>query len=196
MQPKQPPVAADPPAEVAEGQRGLISRLFRENNQALLNYLLTQLRNEQEAREVAQEAYVKLLQLDKPEAISFLRTYLFKIAGNLAIDRLRRDGRKARIERSDAAAEWTTGPTVERAVLASQEAALLRQVIAELEPRYQRAFIQHKFGDRSIADIATDLGITSRMTRTYVARAVLYCRLRLDGYKPAEAMTAAREAIP
>lgn len=179
-----------------EAQHSLISRLFRENNQALLNFLLTHLHNEHEASEVAQEAYVKLLQLDKPQAISFLRTYLFRIAANLAIDRLRRGNRKSRIERFQAVQEWTTGPAVEREVLAAQEVALLRQAIAELEPKYQRAFIQHKFRDRPIADIAAELHVTPRMIRTYIARAVLYCRLRLDGHHAEQAAKAAREAIP
>src|ERR1700730_6176044 len=88
-------------------QTDLISKLFRDNNRALVNFLLTHLSNEQEAREVAQEAYVKLLQLDRPEAISFLRTYLFRIAANLAIDRVRRSVRKDRIERSDVFEEWS-----------------------------------------------------------------------------------------
>lgn len=179
-----------------ERRRSLISRLFRENNQALLHFLLTQLANEHEAREVAQEAYVKLLQLDRPEAISFLRTYLFRVAANLAVDRLRRGVRKARIERSDALEEWTSGPAVEREVLAAQELALVRRSLAELEPKYRRSFVLHKLGDRSVAEIATELNVTPRMTRTYIARAVLYCRLRLDGHSAQEAMTAVKEAIP
>jgi RNA polymerase sigma factor (sigma-70 family) len=180
----------------ASEQRRLISRLFQDNNRALLNFLLTQLPNEQEAREVAQEAYVRLLQLDRPEAISFLRTYLFRIAANLAIDRLRRGVRKARIERSDSFEEWTTGPAVEREVLAAQEVGLLRQAIAELEPKYRQALIQHKFRDRPVADIAAELGVSPRMARSYIACAVLYCRLRLDGHSAPAAAAAAKELLP
>src|SRR6266853_5963145 len=89
------------------GRSALVLDLFRENNRALVSFLLTHLSNEQEAREVAQEAYVKLLQLDQPEAISFLRTYLFRTAANLAIDRIRRRGRRERIERLDLFDEWS-----------------------------------------------------------------------------------------
>lgn len=194
--PSRTEAAGGESAAAGEAQRSLISRLFQENNRALHNFLLTQLRNEHEAREVAQEAYVKLLQLDKPEAISFLRTYLFRIAANLAIDRLRRSTRKIRVERSAALEEWTTGPAVEREVLAAQEVTLLRQAVSELEPRYRRAFILHKYNDQPIADIALELKVTPRMVRTYVARAVLYCRLRLDGHAAEGAAKAAREALP
>src|SRR5882757_4953074 len=119
----------------AAARSALVSDLFRDNNRALVNFLLTHLSNEQEAREVAQEAYVKLLQLDRPEAISFLRTYLFRIAANLAIDRVRRSVRKDRIERLDVFDEWSGSPLVEREVLAAQEVALVRQAISELKPK-------------------------------------------------------------
>jgi RNA polymerase sigma factor (sigma-70 family) len=90
-----------------------VSELFRANNRALISFLLTHLSNEGEAREVAQEAYIKLLQLDRPEAVSFLRAYLFRIAANLAIDRIRRRDRKDRIERLDLFDEPPLAPSAE-----------------------------------------------------------------------------------
>jgi RNA polymerase sigma factor (sigma-70 family) len=171
----------------------LVSDLFRANNRALVSFLLTHLSNESEACEVAQEAYVKLLQLDQPETISFLRSYLFRTAANLAIDRIRRQGRKERIERLDPFEEWSQVPPVEHGVMAQQEIALVRQAIAELKPKYQRAFISHKFRERSISDVAIDMDVTPRMVRTYIARAVFYCRLRLDGCSPDSARRAMME---
>ena len=158
-----------------------VSELFRANNRALISFLLTHLANESEAREVAQEAYIKLLQLDRPEAVSFLRSYLFRIAANLAIDRIRRRGRKDRIERLDLFDEPAFAASAEDEATAQQDLALVRQAIAELKPSYQTAFAMNKFLDRSIADIATAMDLTPRMVRVYVTRAVLYCRLRLDG---------------
>jgi RNA polymerase sigma factor (sigma-70 family) len=174
----------------------LISQLFRDNNRALVNFLLTHLSDEQEAREVAQEAYVKLLQLDRPEAISFLRTYLFRIAANLAIDRVRRGARKDRIDRLDVFEDWSGSPIVEREVLAAQEVALVRQAISELKPNYQRAFILHKFRDWPVTDIAVDMAMTPRMVRSYIARSVCYCRLRLDGEHAKTALAMLKELMP
>ena len=58
--------------------QGLVGRLFREHNRSLVSYLAMRLRSVQEAKEVAQEAYVRVLQLQEPGAVSFLRAYLFK----------------------------------------------------------------------------------------------------------------------
>lgn len=71
-----------------------IERLFREHNEALLRFIAAKLGSEQEAREVAQEAYVRLLSLHKPEAVSYLRAFLYKTAANLAFDRLRQRARR------------------------------------------------------------------------------------------------------
>src|ERR1700734_1930786 len=80
---------------MAAGDAGAVSApvdiagLFRDHNAALLRFAATKLGSEQEARDVAQEAYVRLLQLDRPETIGYLRAFLFKITANLAMDRLR-----------------------------------------------------------------------------------------------------------
>jgi RNA polymerase sigma factor (sigma-70 family) len=190
-----PGVPEDTPVErtASPGRSALVSELFRDNNRALISYLLAHLCNEQEAREVAQEAYVKLLQLDQPGAIGFLRTYLFRTAANLAIDRIRRRGRKERIDRLDFFEERSEDASVEHAVLAEQELKILRQAIAELKPKCRRAFILHKFNERSIIDVAAEMELTPRMVRSYIARAVFYCRLRLDGRSARDAKKAMME---
>jgi dienelactone hydrolase len=67
-----------------EGGAGDVERVFRDHNEALLRFIAAKLGSRQEAREVAQEAYVKLLSLDNREAVSYLRAFSFKIAANLA----------------------------------------------------------------------------------------------------------------
>src|SRR5439155_25108996 len=74
-----------------------VARLFQEHYSALLRFLLPRLRSEQEARDVAQEAYVRMLELDSSSAVSFLRGYLFKIAANLATDHRRQHAAQSRI---------------------------------------------------------------------------------------------------
>ena len=66
-----------------------IADLFREHNRALVAFLQCRLHSLSDAQEVAQEAYVRLVTMDKPEQVDSLRAYLFRIASNLAVDRLR-----------------------------------------------------------------------------------------------------------
>src|SRR6201992_158907 len=75
-------------ADALDSRNSALARLFVAHNKELLSFLMVRL-GEAEAHEVAQEAYARLLRLDQPETLSFLRAYLFKTAANLSIDRLR-----------------------------------------------------------------------------------------------------------
>ena len=80
----------EPVAGSAAARAAVIERLFREHNEALIRFLRGRVGSRNEALEVAQEAYVRLLSLDQPGAVSYLRAFLFKTAANIAIDRRRR----------------------------------------------------------------------------------------------------------
>ena len=67
----------------------VVERLFAEHNRSLIRFLRTRLKSDQEAKDVAQEAYVRLLQIDQPGTVSFLRADLFRTAVNIATDRMR-----------------------------------------------------------------------------------------------------------
>ena len=159
----------------------LITRLFREHNRALIRFLALRLRSQQEAQEVAQEAYVRLLQLEEPGAVSFLRAMLFRIAANLAVDRIRHEQTVRRhIHESTFPDELAVSPTPEDAAHSQQELQLVERLIDELPPKCRQAFLLHRVDGLDFPEIAHRMGLGERMVRTYVVRAVLYCRSGLD----------------
>jgi RNA polymerase sigma factor (sigma-70 family) len=164
-----------------------ISKLFREHNRTLVLFLAARLKSEQLAKEVAQEAYVKVLQLENPGAVSFLRSYLFKVASNLAIDRIRQEQSRARIDRKDAFEDFIEDSMAEREAEARDELTSLQQYIRELPPRYGRAFQLHGLKEMSFDEVAVTMGIKPRMVRHYVTLSLLYVRLRREGVTAKEA---------
>ena len=179
------PATCDPGSD--DDRANSVSRLFREHNRTLVGFLYARLRNEQEAREVAQEAYVKLLELERRNAVSFLRSYLFRVAENLAVDRIRQRRSRGRLDQLDSLDDFLSEATGERAAIAGQELALLKRAVEELPSKYQQAFRLHKLEDRSFAEVATTMALTERMVRKYVARALVYIRLRREGCPAMEA---------
>jgi RNA polymerase sigma factor (sigma-70 family) len=157
----------------------LVGRLFREHNQQLLRFLAARLSSDQEAREVAQEAYVRLLQLDQPGAIGFLRAFLFKTAANLATDRLRHR-RVMRETREREFTELEVFASTETKVAAQQDLALLAEALAELSPKCREAFLLTRLTDLGTEEIARRVGVSTRMVRDYVVQAVVHCRRSLD----------------
>jgi RNA polymerase sigma factor (sigma-70 family) len=157
-----------------------IERLFREHNAALLRFIAAKIGSEQEAREIAQEAYVHLLQLNHPSAVSFLRAFLFKTAANLAVDRLRQRGRRSYMTAMADVdfAVWELTP--EREVCGEEALAVFRSAVAQLPPKCRQAFLLHRIHDMPIDEIAEHLAVGSCMVRRYIARGLDYVRQRLD----------------
>ena len=94
---------ADATPSEGDARAAVIERLFREHNEALVRFLRGRVGSHSEALEVAQEAYVRLLSLDQPGAVSYLRAFLFKTAANIAIDRFQ--GKQAEYEQARTDAE-------------------------------------------------------------------------------------------
>jgi len=157
-----------------------ISRLFSEHNESLIQFLATRLRSVQEAKEVAQEAYVRLLSLEDSGAVSFLRAFLFKTAANLAVDRIRSRNRQRQALDAGLCDESREAPTPDREAASAQEMEIVRRLVGELPPKCRRAFLLHRVHGVEFPEIAKEMGLSERMIRHYVLRAVLYCRAGLD----------------
>lgn len=154
----------------------------------LVGFLYARLRDEQEAKDVAQEAYVKMLRLEqKPGAASFMRSYLFRVAENLAIDRIRQRKSRARLDQLNAFDDFIDGSLGEREMLAAQELALLSLAVSELPPKYREAFRLVKFEEQSFPEAASLMSISERMVRRYVTDVLVYVRLRREGIPPEDA---------
>lgn len=190
-------VGRDCPAEGGEARSQEVERLFRDHNEALVRYLTLRLHSRQEAREVAQEAYVRLLQLERTDVSSFLRAYLFRIAGNLAIDRLRRRATEIRAHEAELfSGLFERPPEPEAVALERERVAQVRGILQELPDAVREAFLLFRTQEMDQASIASRLGITDRMVRNHITRALLYCRLRLDGLAPAEAASRLKGTTP
>jgi RNA polymerase sigma factor (sigma-70 family) len=179
--------SGDPPAlpeealsEEERPQTQLVEHLFREHNAALIRFLHARLRSYQEACEVAQEAYVRVLSLDKPGAVNYLRAFLFKTAANIAIDRRRRHEMHDRATELPFFHESEDRLTPERRLAGKQTLRRLEQLIATLPPKCQQAFVLNQIHGLDFAAVARQMRLSESMVRKYVMRAMLHCRTRLD----------------
>ncbi len=163
-----------------EGRAQFVERLFREHNEALIRFLRARVRSRQEALEVAQEAYVRMLSLDEPGAVSYLRSFLFRTAANIAIDRQRRTLVQERIAGQPQLRDRTDVRTPERRVAGEQVLRRLESLVEAMPPKCRQSFVWHQIQGVDAATIAVRLGITESMVRKYVVRALLHCRERMD----------------
>ena len=157
-----------------------VEDLFRQHNEALFHFLRSRLRSDQDAREVAQEAYVRLLQLERPEELNFLRAYLFKIAANLAVDHVRRAARYRQVTEQLPIFEFPTQPSQEARLAAQDDLKFVKKAIAELPPKCRQAFLLSNVENWSSSQIAKHMNLSDRMVRNYVSRALEHVQRSLD----------------
>ena len=161
-----------------EERRAVIQRLFEDHNDSLLRFLSVRLNSVEEAREVAQEAYVRLLKLDEPNAVSFFRAFLFRTAANLAIDRIRqrdRAGRYLPLVFPD-----VDEPSAEDCQASREKIQLITGYLRELPPKCRQAFLLGRIDGLSTRQIAARMRLSERSVRSYVLRAVVHIRSRLQ----------------
>jgi RNA polymerase sigma-70 factor (ECF subfamily) len=157
-----------------------VASLFEAHHEALVRFLTGRLRSAQEASEVAQDAYVRLLQLDAADGIGYLRAYLFKTAANLATDRLRSTARRERAGHLEFGEHVEAfEPSPETSVSAQQELATILTILDELPARCRYAFVMHRFYGHSVAEVAESMGLSVRMVQIYVERALTFCTERV-----------------
>jgi RNA polymerase sigma factor (sigma-70 family) len=178
------PGAGSAATESAKRASEEIDRLYRENNAALLRFIATKLGSTQEAKEVVQEAYVRLLGLSNRAAVSYLRAFLFKTAANLATDRLRERTRRGHLMDLANAELPVFELSPERQIDGEQALQRLHDAIAELPVKCREVFLLYRLEGLRAQEIAIRVGIQERMVWLYIARALEYLRGRVEGPTP------------
>lgn len=176
------PHSGPPPHEAAVPPGAeQVDRLFRDHNDALLRFIAAKLGSVQEAKDVAQEAYVRLLRLEQGEAVSYLRAFLFKTAANLALDRLRQRARRRFVVSPRDADIPVFELSPDRQFEGEQALQSLRAALEELPEKCREAFLLYRLDGLSCKEVAQRMQLQERMVWLYVARALEHLRARVHG---------------
>lgn len=135
-------------------------------------YLVRLVRVPETARELTQDTFLRAFQAIRswrPEAR--FRTWLFRIAHNLALDHLRRT-KHLRLEPLDAGLEVPDpAPGPDRQLETVQRARQLEQALAALAPAHREILLLREIEEMSYEDIARTLDLTLGTVRSRIARA-------------------------
>jgi RNA polymerase sigma factor (sigma-70 family) len=158
-----------------------VSRLSRAHGVQLLRYLERMLGRKDAAEDVAQETYLKLYRLSRPNEVNCPRALLFDVATKLAIDRLRKIRSEARA--NDAEAQMNDvpdeAPRPDRRALIDEAMQRLTHVIEELQPSLRQVFVMRFVTQMPRQEIADKLHITVGAVEQRLTRALTHCRQRL-----------------
>ena len=156
-------------ANALSGRPEAFGTLVERYDRAVYHLALRTLRDREEARDAAQEAFFKAyrsLRTFKPEAK--FSTWIFAITYHACCDRLSRRKRYSNEElpdRADAAA----GP--ERVAVANDEAQRLRAAISALPEKYRTVITLYHLQGRQYEEIAQVLQLPMGTVKTHLFRA-------------------------
>lgn len=154
----------------------------------LMRLLLARVGDQAEAEDLLQELWLKVRQ-NPSGPVQHGKAYLFRMAQNLVIDRLRERHRRMARERrwSDETTDFPAAGsepidrcgTAEDAMLDREEIAALVSAIASLPEGARRAFELHKLQGMSHGEVAAVLGISKSGVEKHMAVAMKYLRRAL-----------------
>lgn len=158
-----------------------VTQVFERFRTPLTRYLKSLLARREDAEDVAQETYVRLLGAGGLERSDIrVRAYMFKVATNLAYDRFRE--RRVRKHESDAALEQVpdAAPSIERIVTMEQSLAIVKRTLIDLPPRCREVFLLRVTAEQSYEEIAERLGVSKRTVEREMQHALDLCQRRLQ----------------
>jgi len=175
----QPARDADGPDDAAlmarfrKGDHTAFNRLFDRYRDRVVSYAWRMLRNQEEAEEVALEAFCRVVEGAWSPGGSF-RAFLFTVAHRLCIDRLRKRQRTLRFVRLWKAAEGRT-VTPEESVSTDQQHRALEEAIASLPEPHRAAVLLYYGQELRSKEVAEILGCSDQQVRSRLS----YARKRL-----------------
>lgn len=133
------------------------------------------------AADAVQEAFLRLLRTPT-EGVRDPRSYLFRTAGNIAIDEFRSRSRASAVIDPTAEIDHSVADPAlqpDAALMSAERLAELDKALAELSPRAREVLLLHKFDGLSYAEIAERLGISKNTVMVHLANAIGALRRRM-----------------
>lgn len=163
--------------------RTTFGAVYQAEHGRLLRYLRRRV-GPDEAPDVAQEAFARLLRCGDLERIENPAAYLSRITRNMLIDRARRKRRDCSVffpfdENRDAASRAEQTSQIEAADLLR----LYRQAVRAMPPKTRRVFVMHRLRRLPYKQIAEQLGISVATVEYHMMRALAQCRTATDEHR-------------
>ena len=179
---------------VLGGETDLFEVIMRRYNQRLYRVARAILRNDGEAEDVIQDAYVRAYEhLDQFAGRAAFSTWLTRIAVHEALARKRRSGRLEELETVQNKDDYrsilkSSAPDPEAQTAQSQAHHLLAEAIDSLPDDYRTIVVMRDVEEMNVAETASSLEVSEAVVKTRLHRA--HAMLRKELYARAQGRVA------
>ena len=184
-------------ARARRGEPDVLADIMRQHNRRMFRIARGILRNDAEAEDIVQDAFVKafteLGTLREPGSVA---PWLARITANLAISRVRQLKRRSKVVLADGDSEdissnmETDQHTPERITAMGDVRRLLENAIDRLPDGFREVFMLRVVEHMSVEETATTLGVLAPTVKSRLHRAKAMLRVDLEEHLTAVSLTA------
>ena len=164
---------------IMEGNGRAFEKVFKMYYPPLTGYAFNILKNEEQAREVVQETFVKFWERRQDIAIEqSLKAYLFRAVFNRCMNIKKHDAVKATYQSAADVSETTP----ESGVLSWELQEQLNKALSHLPEKCRVIFEMAKLEGKKYAEIAEELNISVKTVENQMGKALQIMRLQLKDF--------------
>jgi len=172
-----------------EGHRGAFAELVELYKNKIFHLACRMLGNVQEAEDVVQETFLRMYEhLSSYDSSRKFSTWLYRIATNLCIDRLRRRRQVYSLDAEFAEGEGMDGHSVLRAgdpgpeetLMLTERQRIIIEAVASLPDKYKAAVALKYYQDLSLQEISDILQVPVSTVKTRIHSGREYLRRKLE----------------
>jgi len=155
-----------------------IDALYIDHHAWLKAWLQRRLGNAADAADLAHDAFLRLIVKPASRGLASgpeARAYLRAMAQGMCINLWRRREIEQAWLDTLAAQPLSVAPSAERQAVVLQALQEIAALLQSLPAKASQAFLLSAVGGMTAAEIGSELGVSSRMVRKYVAQAMLRC---------------------
>jgi RNA polymerase sigma factor (sigma-70 family) len=150
-----------------------VALLYRDHASRLARRLRGRVGSNDEARDIVQDAFARLLGARSLERLREPEAFLNRILRNLLVDRSRRLATRPGHVAIDGQAALAVPPDQSDAIEAEEMRQLYRETVAALPSRMREVFLLHRVDELSYKEIAARLQISVRTVEWHIAEAIV-----------------------
>jgi RNA polymerase sigma factor (sigma-70 family) len=171
--------------QVAVGEQvARIEALFREEHSRLVAYLAARTGSWAEARDVAAQAFTRMLEMRDLGSVNSPKAYLYTIAQNIVKDRQKLAAIRRRLDQTFCHEMATTFPSPEPLMSADERLHVLQKAIEGLRPVWREALNLRYWDHLEVSEmvirfVERGVAVNKRTVERWLHEAVGECRRRI-----------------
>ncbi|QXH49613.1 sigma-70 family RNA polymerase sigma factor [Pseudomonas fakonensis] len=161
--------------------RDAVGELYSQHHSWVVTLLRSRLGNREQALDLAQDTFVRLLRSELPAPLREPRAYLATIAGRLCLQHFRRQALERAYLESLARLEPAQQPSEETRLMVLEALDAVGQVLDGLGSRVREVFLLSQLDGLTYAQIGEQLGLTVNVVQKAMLKAYRHCYAEVYG---------------